>query len=98
VYGPNKNYELLEAVDGNRSPSLRGDFLGYDLSQGLNNSLLWWGLKAKADKIDDDPVLLLASTVFPFFAQQLNRHGLFSDMGTATKMPQISDRAASAQA
>jgi hypothetical protein len=88
VYAPNENYEVLEAVKGEDPPRLGGELLGYDISQGLNNSLLWWGLKTSGLKDHDDPVSILADTIFTLFARQLNNQGLFSDIETATQCRQ----------
>jgi len=86
-YGTNRNYEVVEACDGEQLPSHGGELLGYDLSQGLNNSLLWWGLKSP-DNAPNDPVLVLADVVFAHFSQRLNRYGLFSESCVATKCRQ----------
>jgi hypothetical protein len=86
-YGTDRNYEVLEACEGNRLPPDGSEPLGYDLSQGLNNSLLWWGLKA-GDQERSDPVLVLADVVFAHFSQQLNRYGLFSEIRIAAKCQQ----------
>jgi hypothetical protein len=83
-YGLEENYEIVEACDGDQLSSHGGELLGYDLSQGLNNSLLWWGLK-RVDKKPSDPVSVLAEVVFTHFSQQLNCYGLFSEISTATK-------------
>ena len=86
-YGAERNYEVVEACEGGQLPSHGGELLGYDLSQGLNNSLLWWGLKAK-DTMPSDPVFVLASVVYAHFSQQLNRYGLFSEISAATECRQ----------
>jgi hypothetical protein len=83
-YGLENNYEVVEACDGGQLSSHCGEPLGYDLSQGLNNSLLWWGLKL-GDKKPSNPVPVLAEVVFAHFSQQLNRYGLFSEINSATK-------------
>lgn len=86
-YGTHRNYEVVEACDLDQFPSHDGELLGYDLSQGLNNSLLWWGLRA-ADETPSDPILILVSVVFAHFSQQLNRYGLFSEINIAIKCQQ----------
>jgi hypothetical protein len=88
VYAPNDNYEVLEAVKADDPPHLSGEFLGYDISQGLNNSLLWWGLKTSVAKDHNEPVSVLADTTFTLFSRQLNNQGLFSDIETATRCRQ----------
>ena len=84
VYAPNECYEVLEAVDGDQPPRLGGEFLGYDISQGLNNSLLWSGLNTKIVNEYDDPVYILANTIYMLFGAQLNNRGLFSGIDMAT--------------
>lgn len=83
-YGQDKNYEIIEASEEGLPSSLGGEFLGYDLSQGLNNSLLWWGLKP-AGNSSDDPVSVLSNLVLPVFSEQLNVYGLFSEAPTAIR-------------
>lgn len=87
-YAPNENYEVLEAVSGGAPPVLGGELLGYDISQGLNNSLLWWGLKRNGINDHDDPVSILADTIYPAFATQLNDKGLFSEIEVAIRCRQ----------
>jgi hypothetical protein len=87
-YGTNRNYEVVEACDGEQKPSHGGELLGYDLSQGLNNSLLWWGLRTVNKPPSGDPVVVLADVTFAHFSQQLNLYGLFSEISIAAKCHQ----------
>src|SRR5439155_26446134 len=40
-----QHFEVIEATEGDSTPESGGALLGFDLSAGYNNSLLWWGLK-----------------------------------------------------
>jgi hypothetical protein len=78
-----KQFEVIEVTDGHSSPCLAGDFLGFDLSQGYNNSLLCWGLETKAPAMNDEPVQVLWKVIARLFSPKLNANGLFSDIDEA---------------
>lgn len=81
---PSKHFEVIEVVLGKGGSSAGGKFLGFDLSQGYNNSLIFGGLKTKYPPNTHDPVDVLWRVVSSFFAPQLNKYGLFSDFDTAS--------------
>jgi hypothetical protein len=83
TFGTDKSYEVVEAVVDNSKPVHEGEFLGFDISQGLNNSLLWWGLTATVPEKNGLPVRVLANVIFGLFSERLNDSGLFPDIETA---------------
>jgi hypothetical protein len=85
LYTKEKSYEVVEAVDANSSPTHEGEFLGFDISRGLNSSLLWWGLTPSVPEEEGAPVRVLANIVFGSFSEKLNGYGLFSEIEVATR-------------
>lgn len=83
-YSVEKGFEVVEVNVGKQSPATNDIFLGYDLSHGFSNSLLWRGLKShmSADNLPHIGVLCLLQE--EFFRPQLNQYGLFSDFETAS--------------
>ncbi len=87
---PPQRFEIVEVVVGNGSPTLDGQFLGFDVSADYYYSLLSWGLEIakelSPDLVDEparqilDPLLKLTQA---FFQPQLNMNGLFDDYETA---------------
>ncbi len=80
-----ERFDVIEVTDGNELPE-RGDrFLGYDLSAGYNNSLLWWqlqpskGVADTAQPIRDEYYMLCRQ-----YAPQLNDQGLFRTSDVAS--------------
>lgn len=73
-----EHFEVVECTDGDALPQSGGALLGYDLSAGYNNSLLWWQLRPPPG------VASLALHVQEFYellcrhyGPQLNSQGLF---------------------
>jgi hypothetical protein len=67
-------------VDG---PECGGEFLGFDLSQAFDDSLLWNGLNRQVPGGPELPVRVLANAIFRLFSKELNGNGLFSSIETA---------------
>ena len=84
-YSSDQSYEVVEAVEGDSKPIHSGEFLGYDISQAMNSSLLLWGLPASVPEEQGVPVRVLANIVFGAFSEKLNGDGLFSDIEIATR-------------
>ena len=84
-HGSGGAFELVEVAEGEMAPVLAGEFLGFDLSQGFNNSLLWSGLDRQIPGDPELPVRVLANTVFRCFSKGLNGNGLFSSAETASQ-------------
>jgi hypothetical protein len=82
---PPGSFELVEVVEGDAKPVFGGEFLGFDLSQGFNNSMLWSGLTQRVPGEPELPVRVLANTVFRFFSRELNRNGLFATLETTAQ-------------
>ena len=80
---PPRNFEVVQVVHGESIPARYGSFLGFDLSHGYNNSLLYWGLKSDQFLDEEDRVGVLWRVVSRFFAAKLNENGLFSDFDLA---------------
>ena len=85
LHSKEKSYEVVEAVDVKSKPTHNGEFLGFDISRGLNSSLLWWGLTPSVPEQEGAPVRVLANIVYGFFSEKLNVNGLFSDVEVATR-------------
>ena len=83
--GP-KHFELVEVTDETTSPLTGGQLLGFDLSAGYNNSLLWWGLEPQPGlETIPEPIRELVGLVYRCYAPQLNRQGLFLTPEVASK-------------
>jgi hypothetical protein len=78
-----RHFEVVQVVNGQNIQTTSGRFLGFDLSHGYNNSLLYWGLKPSRPLDEDARVDVLWQVVSRFFAPQLNENGLFSDSDLA---------------
>ncbi len=87
---PPQHFEIVEvAKNGDHQSS--GEFLGFDLSAGYNDSLLSWGLEIgnarSSDSIRDDRYLLiqpLLHLIQEFFQKKLNSNGLFDNYEDAS--------------
>ena len=77
------SYELVEVTEDDDLPILGGKLLGFDISQGFNNSLLWSGLKTNVPSDAELPVRILANALFRLFSEKLNECGLFPDIEIA---------------
>jgi hypothetical protein len=82
-HGSGGTFELVEATEGEKQPLVGEKFLGFDLSQGFNNSLLWSGLNRQVPGDPESPVRVLANTIFRLFSKELNANGLLSSIETA---------------
>ncbi|SRR6266436_2059750 len=96
---PFTHFEIVEACGGGESSQSRGQLLGFDLSAGYNNSLLWWGLETEAKValsevqtvdasrvgIFPEPILELYNLVQRFYAPHLNQNGLFQTPEVASQ-------------
>lgn len=87
-----QEFEVIEVTLENEEPSAGEQFLGYDLSRGFFNSLLWYGLDICYDRMggwDSERADLLrviqplVCLVEHYFKPRLNANGLFDDYKTA---------------
>lgn len=82
-----EQFEVVEVTTERDPPFVGTDFLGFDLSCGFNNSLLWWGLdlQRQGHQMKDNERVLnpLLRLVEEFFRPKLNSNGLFADCDTA---------------
>ncbi len=85
LYTREQSYEVIEAVEPNSTPIHAGEFLGFDISCGLNNSLLWWGLTPSVSEQECASERVLANIVFSFFSEKLNDNGLFTEIVVANR-------------
>lgn len=83
-------FELIEAVQGQETPTLGQEQLGYDVVHQYHYSLLSWGLVLVGEPApslpDDDrywQLVPLLRLIQQFFQPRLNQHGLFDDPETA---------------
>lgn len=87
---PPQHFELVEVVEGEHSPRVGNEFLGYDLSAGFNNSLLWSGMDINEDNIEfqsDETLKILRPLLHLIkihFKSMLNSNGLFTNDKEAT--------------
>jgi hypothetical protein len=78
-------FEIMEVVDGDGPSESGGNFIGFDLSSGYNNSLLSWGLKLSVGTNQlAEPIRDLCDLLSRHYAPQLNGHGLFQDFEAAS--------------
>lgn len=81
-----ETFEVVEVTDGDSGPESTGAFMGFDLSAGYNNSLLWCGLKsgvrleAISQSVWDDWESIRRSCI-----AQLNGAGLFRTAAAASE-------------
>lgn len=82
------SFEVVEAVAPSKSSSTGGQFLGFDLSAGLNYSLLWWGLHISGPHAPGrarTPIDALAELIEVHFQPRLNANVLFHDLDDAQR-------------
>lgn len=95
------HFELIEVTDGHTPARAKGRLMGFDLSAGYNDSLLWsWGPStlSKAPAFVErngntspststfaKPVLVLDDFIHRFYTPHLNRNGLFHTPATASE-------------
>ena len=81
-----KHFEIVEVVDGDAAPEGHGNLIGFDLSQGYHNSLLWWGLTPPSPTSKmAKPIIEFHDLISRFYAPQLNEHGLFQTPEIASR-------------
>jgi hypothetical protein len=78
-----EEFEVIAMTVGKDCPDTNGEFLGFDLSHGFSNSLLWWGLKPQSSR-NYSYIGVLCDLLYEFFSPRLNQDGLFSDFETAS--------------
>ncbi len=80
------SFEVIEVIEGNAVPESQGRCIGFDLSAGYNNSLLWCGLKfgGSLEGIPQ-PVRDMWNSLRDLYAPQLNRNGLFQTCEIASE-------------
>jgi uncharacterized protein with NRDE domain len=73
-----ENFEVIEVTHAGVSAQSGGISLGFDLSAGFNNSLLWWGLKYDGSIDTLREVDESWKSASRYYSKKLNRYGLFS--------------------
>jgi hypothetical protein len=82
---PYTHFEVVEVTDGNTRPESNGNFIGFDLSAGYNNSLLSSGLKQFSGVNQlAEPIRELCDLMSRHYAPQLNAQGLFQTFEVAS--------------
>lgn len=95
------HFEVIEVTDGDTPGYAEGRLMGFDLSAGYNDSLLWWwglatqpraapsvgqpGNTSPGMSTFPKPILVLDGLIHRFYAPQLNRNGLFQTPTTASE-------------
>lgn len=95
------HFEVVEVTDGDEPPHVGGELLGFDVSSGYNNSLLWWwqpatqpGAIASVERNGDtspsatifpEPIRALSTLIKRFYTPRLNRNGLFQTPVSASE-------------
>jgi hypothetical protein len=79
------HFEVVEVMEENAPAQGNGDFIGFDLSSGYNNSLLSTGLKpfAAVNQLRA-PIRELVDLLCRHYAPQLNGQGLFQTFEVAS--------------
>jgi hypothetical protein len=78
-----ERFEVVEVADG-FDPRGQGELLGYDISSGYNDSLLWWGLQPQPGiNVLPGPIRELADLLHRHYAPLLSQYGLFKSAETA---------------
>jgi hypothetical protein len=81
---PPQEFEIVEAIKPNKSPHYGEEFLGIDLSCGLNNSLLWCGLRLVGKGFGTRKIHPRLQLIEEQFIPMLNDNGLFDDLEAAS--------------
>ena len=86
IYFPYRHFELIEVTDGDVSATSGDTFRGFDISNGYNNSLLWWEFSEPAEIANNvsEEIAVLVRVVHSFFAPRLNQYGLFQSFEDAS--------------
>jgi len=78
-----ERFEVVEVAHG-FDPKGQGELLGYDISSGYNDSLLWWGLQPQPGiNVLPGPIRELADLLHRHYAPLLGQYGLFKSAETA---------------
>jgi hypothetical protein len=85
--GGTSRFEVVEATKGDAVPQAGVEFLGFDLSAGCNNSLLWWwGPEAPmARGALPEAIHELGNLIHRCYGPRRNEHGLFQELQIATE-------------
>lgn len=79
------HFEVVEVTDGAEPPEVGGLFMGYDLSEGYNNSLLVWELRSfLSGNSLAQPIRELCDLLSRYYSPQLNGQGLFQTVEMAS--------------
>ena len=80
------SFEVIEVTEGNAASEGQGTFIGFDLSAGYNNSLLWCGLNS-GGSLEGIPqsVRDMWNSLRDLYAPQLNKNGLFQTFQLASE-------------
>jgi hypothetical protein len=83
IYFPAQHFEVVEVTRGAAPPETRGNFAGFDLSNG-GLSLLCWGFETPDVSKLPEPINTLSLLLDRFFEPQLNENGLFQTIDVAS--------------
>jgi hypothetical protein len=73
-----RRFEIVEVTKDDTCPEAGTELLGFDLSSGYNNSLLWWHLEpATGVSTLPAPIQELDNVTRRFYSPQLNGYSLF---------------------
>lgn len=80
-------FEVVEAAKGDAVPQAGVEFLGFDLSAGCNNSLLWWWgpEPPMARGALPEAIRELGNLIHRYYGPRLNKHGLFQELQIASE-------------
>ena len=80
------HFEVVQGANGNSSAEVCGRFLGFDITAGYNNSLLWWRLDFQTEpQVLPEPIHELVELISQSYAPKLNKFQLFSNAETASQ-------------
>ena len=82
-----RRFEVVEATNGDADPQAGVEFLGFDLSAGCNNSLLWWWGTEPPMYSDALPAAVreLGNLIHRCHGPRRNKHGLFQELQIASE-------------
>jgi len=80
-------FEVVQVVTDDAQSNASGKLLGFDLSSGFSNSLLWWW--GPEPRVGDspslgEPIRTLGDLVYRFYGPQRNENGLFPTVAIAS--------------
>ena len=98
------HFEVVEVSDGENPPETKDQLLGFDLSAGYNNSLLWWWGQTTEPRASlpsarampltttlPEHIQALYDLVHRTYAPQLNCNGLFKTLDIASECLRVMD-------